>query len=183
MLEIFSIRPIAAPFKALFNKERIFLNAVYVFNDKIVISCNYKDGTKTINFSDMECALTQRASIPGSDLDCPGAPRQKKLAAFRFPGSEKPGKLHSAPSFFLSKSEDSRGSSDLVLNEGSNLEAPLGPPVSCFQQGTRIIIESPGGAFIDQFKNWSIPLFAPLPREAQMHASPTTSEEARGIPL
>jgi len=88
----------------------------------------------------------------GSDLDCPSAPRQKKLAAFRFPGSEKPGKLHSAPSFFLSKSEDSRGSSDLVLNEGSNLEAPLGPPVSCFQQGTRIIIESPGGAFIDQFK-------------------------------
>ena len=52
----------------------VFLNAVYVFNDKIVISCNYKDGTKTINFSDMECALTQRASIPGSDLDCPGAP-------------------------------------------------------------------------------------------------------------
>lgn len=51
----------------------VFLNAVYVFNDKIVISCNYKDGTKTINFSDMECALTQRASIPGSDLDYPGA--------------------------------------------------------------------------------------------------------------
>ncbi len=55
----------------------VFLNAVYVFNDKIVISCNYKDGTKTINFSDMECALTQRASVPGSDLDCPGAPNQQ----------------------------------------------------------------------------------------------------------
>ena len=54
----------------------VFLNAVYVFNDKTVISCNYKDGTKTINFSDMECALSQRASVPGSDLDCPGAPRQ-----------------------------------------------------------------------------------------------------------
>ena len=52
----------------------VFLNAVYVFNDKIVISCNYKDGTKTINFSDIECALTQRASVPGSDLDCSGAP-------------------------------------------------------------------------------------------------------------
>ena len=56
----------------------VFLNAVYVFNDKIVISCNYKDGTKTINFSDMECALTQRASVPGSDLDCPGAPDLKQ---------------------------------------------------------------------------------------------------------
>ena len=39
----------------------------------------------------------------GSDLDCPSAPRQKKLAAFRFPGCEEPGKLHSAPSFFLSE--------------------------------------------------------------------------------
>ena len=29
----------------------------------------YKDGTKTLNFNDMECALSQRASIPGSDLE------------------------------------------------------------------------------------------------------------------
>ena len=53
----------------------VFLNAVYVFNDKIVISCNYKDGTKTVNFSEMESALTLRASASGSDLDCPGAPQ------------------------------------------------------------------------------------------------------------
>ena len=52
----------------------VFLNAVYVFNDKIVISCNYKDGTKTVNFSEMESALTLRASASGSDMDCPGAP-------------------------------------------------------------------------------------------------------------
>ena len=56
----------------------VFLNAVYVFNDKIVISCNYKDGTKTVNFSEMESALSMRASISGSDLDCPGAPGQSK---------------------------------------------------------------------------------------------------------
>ena len=54
----------------------VFLNAVYVFNDKIVISCNYKDGTKTVNFSEMESALTLRASVSGSDLDCPGAARE-----------------------------------------------------------------------------------------------------------
>ena len=54
----------------------VFLNAVYVFNDKIVISCNYKDGTKTVNFSEMESALTLRASASGSDLDCPGAPKK-----------------------------------------------------------------------------------------------------------
>ena len=54
----------------------VFLNSVYVFNDKIVISCNYKDGTKTVNFSEMESALTLRASVSGSDLDCPGAPKK-----------------------------------------------------------------------------------------------------------
>ena len=62
----------------------VFLNAVYVFNDKIVISCNYKDGTKTVNFSEMESALTLRASVSGSDLDCPGAP--KPLKSLRFQG-------------------------------------------------------------------------------------------------
>jgi hypothetical protein len=68
----------------------VFLNAVYVFNDKIVISCNYKDGTKTINFSDMECALTQRASVPGSDLDCPGAPNKNTAIrrCFYLPGGD-----------------------------------------------------------------------------------------------
>lgn len=55
----------------------VFLNAVYVFNDKIVISCNYKDGTKTVNFSEMESALSMRASASGSDLDCPGAPKRR----------------------------------------------------------------------------------------------------------
>lgn len=42
-----------------------FLNAIYLFDDKIVITFNYKDGTKTISFDD----------ISGSDLDCSRAPR------------------------------------------------------------------------------------------------------------
>ena len=62
----------------------VFLNSVYVFNDKIVISCNYKDGTKTVNFSEMESALTLRASVSGSDLDCPGAPKEKAPVVFFF---------------------------------------------------------------------------------------------------
>lgn len=64
----------------------VFLNSVYVFNDKIVISCNYKDGTKTVNFSEMESALTLRASVSGSDLDCPGAPKEKAPVVFFFFG-------------------------------------------------------------------------------------------------
>jgi len=41
-----------------------FVNAIYLYDDKAVITFNYKDGTKTITFDD----------IKGSDLDCPGVP-------------------------------------------------------------------------------------------------------------
>lgn len=41
-----------------------FVNSVYLYDDKIVLTFNYKDGTKTISLSD----------INGSDLDCLGAP-------------------------------------------------------------------------------------------------------------
>ena len=54
----------------------IFLNAIYIYNDHMDIAFNYKEGTKTINFSDMECALSQRASAPGSDLEFSPVPRQ-----------------------------------------------------------------------------------------------------------
>ena len=51
----------------------------------------------------------------GSDLDCPGAPRQKNSAPFRFRGLRKSREnCTSAESFFLSKSEVSRGTSDLA---------------------------------------------------------------------
>ena len=59
----------------------IFLNAVYIYNDHMDIAFNYKEGTKTINFSDMECALSQRASVPGSDLEL--SPVPKKPLAFK----------------------------------------------------------------------------------------------------
>ena len=38
--------------------------------------------------------------------------------------------------------------------------------------GTRMIIESPCGAFIDQCGRWSILLSAPISRKTQMHVSP-----------
>jgi len=40
-----------------------FINAIYLYDDKIIITFNYKDGTKAITFED----------IKGSDLDCLGA--------------------------------------------------------------------------------------------------------------
>jgi DNA invertase Pin-like site-specific DNA recombinase len=42
-----------------------FVNAIYLYDDKIVITFNYKDGTKAITFDD----------VKGSDLDCSGAPK------------------------------------------------------------------------------------------------------------
>jgi Site-specific recombinases, DNA invertase Pin homologs len=44
-----------------------FVNALYLYDDKILLTFNYKDGTKTITFDD----------IKGSDLDCTGAPVKK----------------------------------------------------------------------------------------------------------
>ncbi|MDY5595693.1 MAG: hypothetical protein SPF59_08605, partial [Oscillospiraceae bacterium] len=43
-----------------------FVNAVYLYEDKIILTFNYKDGSKTITLADVE----------GSDLSSFGAPRQ-----------------------------------------------------------------------------------------------------------
>ena len=53
-----------------------FVNAIYLYDDKAVIALNYKDGTKTVNFNDMECALSRRASIHGSDLEILSPPKE-----------------------------------------------------------------------------------------------------------
>ncbi|MDY4397265.1 MAG: recombinase family protein [Oscillospiraceae bacterium] len=45
-----------------------FVNAVYLYEDKIILTFNYKDGSKTITLADVE----------GSDLSSFGAPRRSK---------------------------------------------------------------------------------------------------------
>lgn len=52
-----------------------FVNAIYLYDDKAVIALNYKDGTETVNFSEMERTLSRRASIPGSDLEILSPPK------------------------------------------------------------------------------------------------------------
>lgn len=49
-----------------------FVNAIYLYDDKLVLTFNYKDGTRTIDWDDMKEA-TQKTDT-GSDLDCLGAP-------------------------------------------------------------------------------------------------------------
>lgn len=50
-----------------------FINAIFLYDDKMLITFNYKDGTKTITFGEAKEAAEKAAS--GSDLDC--SPHQK----------------------------------------------------------------------------------------------------------
>ena len=48
-----------------------FVNAIYLYDDKMLITFNYKDGTKTITFDEATTALANKDT--GSNLDCLGA--------------------------------------------------------------------------------------------------------------
>ena len=54
-----------------FQKRLIdtFVNAVYVFDDKLVLTYNYQHGTQTISLEEIESAL-------GSDLRCGSPPNR-----------------------------------------------------------------------------------------------------------
>ena len=57
------------------GKQRLidgFINAVYLYDDKITLTFNYKDGTKTVFLSELGC------SSSGSDLKCNSAPKIDK---------------------------------------------------------------------------------------------------------
>ncbi len=54
-----------------------FVNTIYLFDDKVVIGFNYKDGTKTITFDDVKNALSKENV--GSDLDCLSAPKERTV--------------------------------------------------------------------------------------------------------
>lgn len=55
-----------------------FVNAIYLYDDKMLITFNYKDGTKTITFDEATTALANKDT--GSDLDCLGAPCRSKVS-------------------------------------------------------------------------------------------------------
>ena len=54
------------------GKQRLidgFINAIYLYDDKITFTLNYKDGTKTVFLSELNSAPS------GSDLKCITAPK------------------------------------------------------------------------------------------------------------
>ncbi len=54
-----------------------FINAIFLYDGKMVITFNYKEGTSTITFDDLKAALDNQNT--GSDLDCLTAPRRSKV--------------------------------------------------------------------------------------------------------
>ena len=50
-----------------------FVNSVFLFEDRMVITFNFKDGTETITFADLE------KSALGSDLKVSGAPQKYRI--------------------------------------------------------------------------------------------------------
>ena len=63
-----------------------FVNAVYVYDDKLLLTFNFKDGTRTVTRNDVKTAIDKS----GSDLDCLAAPEKPALwgLAFLVPGIE-----------------------------------------------------------------------------------------------
>ena len=53
-----------------------FINAIFLYDDKMVITFNYKEGTKTITFTELQEAVSNKN---GSDLDCLAAPKKGLL--------------------------------------------------------------------------------------------------------
>ena len=54
-----------------------FINAIFLYDDKMVITFNYKEGTTTITFDDLKTALADQKT--GSDLDCSTAPETRLI--------------------------------------------------------------------------------------------------------
>ena len=49
-----------------------FINAVFVYDDKLLLTFNFKDGTRTITLTDAKIAEEKNT---GSNLDCSSAPK------------------------------------------------------------------------------------------------------------
>ena len=61
------------------GKQRLidgFINAIYLYDDKITFTFNYKDGTKTVFLSELNCTSS------GSDLKCLAAPSVSVCKSF-----------------------------------------------------------------------------------------------------
>ena len=60
-----------------------FINAIFLYDDKLEITFNFKEGTRTVTFAELQEAVEKGAD--GSDMDSVGAPRKPlQRKGFRF---------------------------------------------------------------------------------------------------
>ena len=77
-----------------------FINSIYLYDDKVLITFNYKEGTQTITFEE---AAQAASKDNGSDLDCFTAPRKTRTrlcSGFSFcphDGRARTGRRRAAP--------------------------------------------------------------------------------------
>ena len=55
-----------------------FINAISLYDDKMVMTFNYREGTETVTFDDLKTALSDKKT--GSDLDRSAAPSPENIA-------------------------------------------------------------------------------------------------------
>ena len=61
-----------------------FINSIYLYDDKVLIAFNYKEGTQTITFEEAAQAASKEN---GSDLDCFTAPEKLYEISKKFDAS------------------------------------------------------------------------------------------------
>ena len=67
----------SARYKTQLKKNDVkLINAIYLYDDKVLITFNYKEGTQTITFEEAAQAASKGN---GSDLDCIPAPQKRQL--------------------------------------------------------------------------------------------------------
>ena len=81
-----------------------FVSAIYLYDDKILLTFNYKEGTKTISLDDV--ATLAASGESGSDLGCFAPPKGKPPP---YPGGG---------SFFCGYPEEMRTASGLIVEFG-----------------------------------------------------------------
>ena len=54
-----------------------FVNAIYLYDDKVLLTFNYKEGTKTISLDDVASLAASEES--GSDLGCLAPPKKTRM--------------------------------------------------------------------------------------------------------
>ena len=67
----------SARYKTQLKKNGVkLINAIYLYDDKVLITFNYKKGTQTVTFGEAAKAASEGN---GSDLDCIPAPQKRQL--------------------------------------------------------------------------------------------------------